>query len=242
MASFKDMKTPNEIQQYLRDVLSQMAKRKEYNLYHYSSIGSITNIITSGYIWLGLSKNMNDHIEGEFIESFEGSNRICYSCFSQAEENLAMYKMYAPGPDGAMMVVPIKIAERIIDGASVHETNENYKMVNVVRDNKLTDETVPAFLHWESVAYKDLHSDTIRVRYVENNQIKTPLNIKELAGYLKLYGWEYEKEVRLVAVAHNPLNDQEKIALKLPEDFAQKIKIITAPGSKRIINAKAPKC
>lgn len=238
MASFKDLKTPYEIQQYLRDVLSQMKKRDESNLYHYSSISSITNIITSGYIWLGLSKNMNDHIEGEFIESFDGSNRICYSCFSQAEENLAMYKMYAPGPDGAMMVVPIRLAASIIDGISVEEKNENYKMVNIVRDNKLTNETVPAFLHWEAVAYKDLHSDTIRVRNAANTQIKTPLNIRELAGYVKLYGWEYEKEVRLVAVANNPLNDQEKIALKLPVDFAHNIEIVTAPGFDKKLHQK----
>lgn len=236
--AFKDLISPNDIQKYLLDVLSRMSKNGEKYLYHYTSFAAITNIITSGYIWLGLPKKMNDHLEGEFIESFDESNRICYMCFSQVEENLAMYKMYAPGPDGAMLVIPLNMAEKMIAGEEIPESNKTGIRVYIVRDNERTEETIPAFLHWQAIAYKELHSNVIRAGNAKNKNIKNPLNVKELAGYIKLHGWEYEREVRLVAKTIQPLDEGEKIALKLPEEFAQHINIITAPGFDKRLHQK----
>ncbi len=234
MAAFKDITTPGEIQHYLLDILSRMAKNGEKYLYHYTSFSSLAKIISSGYLWLGLSQSMNDYLEGEFIESADGSNRVYFACFSRAEENLAMYKMYAPAPDGAMMIVPLDMAHQMID--SLPDSKELNKMVNIVRDNKLTKETAPAFMHWSEVAYKDLHTDTLKTTGSSNSHIEKPLLVKALAGFVKLHGWEYEREVRLEAMLVNPVSDREKVAIKLPDDFSKNIEIVTAPGFNKALH------
>ena len=228
MAAFKDITTPGEIQHYLLDILSRMAKNGEKYLYHYTSFSSLAKIISSGYLWLGLSQNMNDFMEGEFIESTDGSNKVYFACFSRAEENLAMYKMYAPAPDGAMMIVPLEIAHQMID--SLPDSKELNKMITIVRDGKLTKETAPAFMHWSEVAYKDLHTDALKTTGSSNSHIEKPLLSRALAGFVKLHGWEYEREVRLEAMMVNPLSERERVALKLPDDFSKHIEIVTAPG------------
>ena len=234
MAAFKDIKTPGEIQHYLLDILSRMSKNGEKYLYHYTSFEALSKIITSGYLWLGSSQNMNDYMEGEFIESVDGSNRVYFACFSRAEENLAMYKMYAPAPGGSMLIVPLEMAKQIIE--SLPDSKEFNKMVNVVRDNKLTKEQTPAFMHWSEVAYKDLHTDTLKTAGAQNTQIENPLNVKTLAGFVKLHGWEYEREVRLQAMVVKQLSEREKVALKLPEGFSKSIEIVTVPGFNKALH------
>ena len=76
MAAFEDITTPGEIQHYLLDILSRMAKNGEKYLYHYTSFSSLAKIISSGYLWLGLSQSMNDCLEEEFIESADGKTGI----------------------------------------------------------------------------------------------------------------------------------------------------------------------
>jgi hypothetical protein len=48
---------------------------------------------------------MNDFFEGEIIKSIQGTGTHFFTCFSRAEENMAMYKMYAPSPNGAMLKI-----------------------------------------------------------------------------------------------------------------------------------------
>ena len=230
MAAFKDLKTPEEIKEYLLNVLSRTGgkSKSEVCLYHYSKLSSLFTILSSGYIWLGSSEYMNDYMEGEFINSVEGRSKLFFSCFSRVEENLAMYKMYAPSPDGAMMAISFKTAQDII--ANLPMAAENHKYVRIVRDNKLTDETVEANIYWAAIAYKDLHTDLLKAETVVNTQIQNPLNNNELAGYVKLYGWEYEKEVRLCASLPRPLGINERIAIPLPKDILKSVSIITGPA------------
>lgn len=92
----------------------------------------------------------------------------------------------------------------------------------------MTDEEVGIDVYWAAVSYKDLHTNLIKAGDVVNLNIKQPLNVPELVGYVKMYGWEYEKEVRLCVITSKPLKDNEKIAVKLPSDFLPCI--VTGPG------------
>ena len=235
MAAFKDMKTSQEIKQYLLNVLSRTGgkDKKTACLYHYTKIKSLQAMLSSGYIWLGSTDQMNDYLEHEFVDSVKRENKLFFSCFSRVEENLAMYKMYAPSPDGAMMAIPFTMAEAIIDNL---ETSNGKKLVRIVRDNKLTDEKIEADVYWAAVAYKDLHSSMLKSDTVVNTHISRPKNDPELVGFVKLYGWEYEKEVRLCAVTDRALGKNEKIAVELPSDIDRHISIITGPGFNRTGN------
>ena len=111
------------------------------------------------------------------------------------------------------------------------ETSSSGKVLaKIVRDRKETDETIETDVFWAAVAYKGLHDDLIRCGSVINNNIKTPLKALELAGFVKLYGWSYENEVRLCAKTKHPLKDNEKIAIKIPETIINRLKIVLCPG------------
>jgi len=231
LVAFKDLKTADEIKKYLLNVLSRTGGKNKNSiyLYHYTKLSSLTDILNTGFIWLGSTEKMNDYMEGEFINSVDGSNKLFFSCFSRTEENLAMYKMYAPSPDGAMMSISFALAQSIIEKLP-KTTSGIGKQVRIVRDNTLTDETIEADVYWAAVAYKDLHTDLLKSETVVNRQIKNPLTNNKLAGFVKLYGWEYEKEVRLCASTIRPLEPNEKIAIPLPKGIEKSISIITGPG------------
>lgn len=214
---FSDYTKPEEIANYLRKVLSRPGgKKNEVKLYHYTTIQTAVSIIENHSIWLGSTDRMNDYLEGEFIQSAAGRT-MHFCCFSKVEENLAMYKMYGPGPDGVMLEISYGTASRVLDEVETAENGK--KLVSIVRDGEMTEEQVEADVYWSEVCYKDLHTDILRVGKVENGNIRHPLTVQELAGYVKLYGWEYEKEVRLCADIGRPLEENERIAIKLPDDF-----------------------
>lgn len=228
MRAFKDLSTPKEIKAYLLNVLSRTGGKSKnaISLYHYTRFSSLVSILNDGFIWLGSTEKMNDYLEGEIISSVDSSNRLFYSCFSRVEENLAMYKMYAPSPDGAMMAIPFSVAQSIIDELPY---KDDKKLLRVVRDNKLTEEEIEADVYWAAVVYKDLHTDLLKSETVFNSRIENPLNERELAGFIKLYGWEYEKEVRLCASTIVPLRSDERVAILLPKGIARKVSIVTVP-------------
>ena len=233
--AFKDLKTPEEIKAYLLDVIDRTLKQnKDACIYHYTDFTTIYKIISSGYIWLGSTQQMNDFFEGSFIEEADGRYTTYFACFSKAEENLAMYKMYAPNPNGAILVIPLSIAQSMID--ELPETADHKKILPIVRNNIITTDTTQAHVYWAAVAYKELHGDTLRLNNQKNENIDDPLQINELAGFIKLHGWEYEKEVRLVAHIFNELTDEEKVAVKLPTGYRNKIRIITGPAFDKIIH------
>lgn len=227
---FKDFSTPKQIKDYLLKVLSRTGGKasKETYLFHYSNMGAIHNMISGGYIWLSSPNSMNDTFEKEVIKLSKNTDNYYFTSFSQTEENIAMYKMYAPQPDGAMLCINYEDAKFIL---SELETSSSDKVLaKIVRDRKETDESIETDVFWAAVAYKGLHDDLIRCGSVINNNIKTPLKASELAGFVKLYGWSYENEVRLCAKTKHPLKDNEKIAIKIPETIINRLKIVLCPG------------
>lgn len=227
--AFKDLTTTPEILKYLRDILSRIKKAKNVNdhqLYHYTNIETIEKIASTGYIWLGSADTMNDYFEQEVIKKNCGDFNRYFVCFSRAEENLAMYKMYAPSPDGAMLKISYDDLKKIID--RIPRSSNKFHLVNIVRNNVVTEEKVEADVFWTAVAYKELHSDLIYAGEAKNKNINHPFKKKDLAGCIKFYGWEYEKEVRLCANLKKSLKKGERIAIKLPDDI--KLNVVTGPG------------
>ena len=237
MAGFGDCRKPQDIKKYLLDVISRGIKNgPAYMLYHYTSIDAVVSMIDTGYIWLGPTSQMNDYLEMEYIRSANSDRDRYFCCFSKTEENLAMYKMYTPSKDGVMIAISYETAREIIRLISESETGK--KVAWIVRNKELTEETVEADIYWTDVCYKDLHSDVLKLSGKKNTHIKHPLVKPELAGFLKLYGWEYEKEVRLCADPERELNENERIAIPLPEKIESKIIVTTEPGFDKQRNRK----
>ena len=189
MIAVKNMKKAEELRKYLLSPFSFTGGKKKQNafLYHYASIEKLVSILKTGYLWLGSPKDMNDLLEYQLMRLDDSSNNLFYSCFSRAEENLAMYKMYADGEDGAVLCISFNTAELIV--SNVQKNNEGKKTAYIVRDNTLTNETVDADIYWATVMYKDLHTNSLMSESVINKNISKPFSEKALSGLIKLYGW-----------------------------------------------------
>ncbi len=199
---FESCSNPYEITGYLKHMHMYAPKRYQM-LYHYSDIGSILSIIDTGYLWLGPIGNMNDYLENEFYNSFSDKKHLYLSSFSKTGENLAMYKMYSNSESGAVISIPYRSITNMV--RSLSQKTSGLCDVYLVKDRKVTNETVEAEVYVTSVCYKDLHTNTLKCGSVENTMIDDPLNNPELIGYIKLDGWEFEKEVRICAVTNVPL-------------------------------------
>ena len=144
--------------------------------------------------------------------------------------------MYAPNPNGVMILLPYSVAEKIVKEQADSKGVTNDALI--VKDNNVTKEKISAKLYWSSVCYKNLHDDMISVGTVINNNISNPLDEPELAGFIKLHGWKYEEEVRLCAMAERPLSKNERIALTLYDGFEKDIIVVTGPGFDKEKNKK----
>lgn len=215
MKAFSELTTAKEIADYQKRVLSRTGGRAadEAQLYHYTNIEALNNMIESGYIWLGSVDNMNDILEAELIHR-AGINDFFFTCFSRTNQNIAMFKMYAPYPTGVMISISLTDAKKMLD-----------KKPLLVDGGKTTAEEVDTKLYWTSVCYKDIESNKISTPGQQNIKIGKPLI--ELAGAIKLSGWEYEKEVRLCGRVK--LYSGQRLAVNLPE----KVNVVLCPGFDR---------
>ena len=225
---FKQIKDVNELKRFLRNVLVYTGGKNKSNvkLYHYSNIDTIKSILDTRTIWLGSVNGMNDYLEKEIVKRFKKDKRLFFSSFSKIEENLAMYKMYSKDERGVMLSVSYDLASEIVEFAK--ESDGRFKAF-IVRDNKITEEQINIDLYWTSVCYKDLHSNYIFYDGNENRNFIGVMNNDQFVGITKLFGWEYEREVRLCAETDKDLADNEKLAIRLPDIFFRRMEITTSP-------------
>ena len=211
MIAFKNMVSADQVITFLRQVLSRTGGRaaEDAQLYHYTNIDNLISMLTSGYIWLTPSNGKNDYLETSLIKE-AGIQNLNYISFSRTNQNIAMFKMYAPQPDGVMISISHADAKLMLQ-----------QKPRIVEGECLSDET-NAELYWTGVCYKDLESKKILTPDQVNSRIVNPLT--SLAGAIKLSGWAYEKEVRLCASKR--LYPGQKIAIKLPE----RLRVVLCPG------------
>ena len=233
--SFENCTNGGKVSECLKRVLSKTgnAPKTDKKLYHYTSIGAAVSILRSGYLWLSSPDTMNDTLERACVK--QSMPNLYFTSFSHSEENMGIYSMYARGSEGVMMRITFEAAEQLLSSLPI--TSRGRKQVHIVRNNELTDTVVEADVYWRAVCYKQLRSNTLAVGTVSNSRIAHPLAEPKLAGFVKLYGWEYEKEVRLCAVTHTPLNPNEKVAVPIPKNW--EVSVVTKPGFNRKSNEEA---
>lgn len=224
---FEDLSSASDVKTYLKNILKYSGNTSKENklLSHYSRIECVLNIVEGGYLWLGSMSKMNDNLEYEVVRDLP--YKLFFMSFSKMSENIAMYRMYSQAPGGIILEMSYKDAENLIN--DIPKDSSGKCILHVVKDKKVTEETVKADVYWAAICYKELHSNKIKTGSVTNSRIKEPMLEDELAGFIKLDGWEFEKEVRLCAVTDNNVEDDISLAIKLPKAFSSKISAIKCP-------------
>ena len=227
---FECCSNPYEIIGYLKHANMYMGNRNKEQrvLFHYSNINSIYSILSNGCIWLSSISRMNDYLESEFYNSSCSDKHLYFASFSRFEENLAMYKMYGNSDSGASLKVSYSDMNSLIKALRIGSSD--YYDAVVVHNSLETDNHINVKMYLTAVCYKEIHSNVLKVGTVSNNLIADPLNNPELAGFVKLDGWEYEKEVRLCAETDIDLGANDKIAIHIPSQIIENVEVIKCPG------------
>ena len=229
--------TPQQFSNYLIKALSRPPKSKENSyLYRYTKIKYLINTINSGYMRLGSCDSMNDPFETAILKQHGLLNRLFYACFTKASESLAMYKLYGVDRDTVIFKISYADLERVITSNNAANDHEKYApghSFKVLQGNEETNRFVDGKLYCTAIGYVDPLEKTIRSGSKENNNIASPFMQLELAGKLKYNCWEYENEIRLCGEVMQNLQENECLAVKLPEEFVNMISVTLCPGFDR---------
>ncbi len=222
---------------------------KNKKLFHYTSIGTVLNIVAGGYFWLNSFSGMNDPFEAEIL-SRNGMNGILFfTSFSKAEESLAMYEKYCGNngfENGVALAVPCQAMKKIISITEFGENTDgvwgdgqyerNVRKFRIVEDGVLTDKKAVGDIYAARVAYFNPVSKILSFGSTSNHNFAAPFMDKELLGLVKYQCWDYEKEVRLFVCLEKQLGIKGKnirIAVPLYNDLAAQCEVILNPRFER---------
>jgi hypothetical protein len=243
MDLFENLKDSLELSEYLRNLNERYENKKDkIILSHYTNISTLLNILRMRSLWLGDYRKMNDSFENALMNKNKYARNFYYSCFSLSEESLAMYKMYGDNNPDSTIIMQISLST-FMDMMSYSCNGEHaggvdddgkypqfQRKLNIIRDNVETSQKIDASIYGVEIAYLDPLTGVISLGDKTNENIISPLMSEDLVGLIKFKCWDYEREIRLCAYTSEPLDENEKIALKLPDDICKKIKIILGPG------------
>lgn len=200
--------TTDDILKFLR--LSGQSHKK---LFHYTKLGSLEGLLRSRKLYLSRLSEMNDLLE---YTNTPNADRTYIACFSYGScENMEMWRMYGGSPRES---IRLEFQGRdVFNAIGEMKGHDIYKVSgdNVCTNDKIELNDVEEWrLH--DVAYK--YGDAL---YWNNNVIgigrcralQDVSRIKELATYVKNFGWMSENEVRLTIKLRTSIPGLRRIAV-----------------------------
>ena len=196
-----------------------------YSLFHYTNVKAFASMVKGKSIWLSRIDQMNDG-----TEVFPDANRTYAFCMTAVPtENAGMWIAYG---------LPRKDAIRVrFSGKAIHDictANKGKVEVVPVKDGHPTAEKVAGTASLQYVGYVSRAGKRVHVRncvyqFKDTTDLSSASVMSECGSFIKLLGWQYEHEVRLVIRLEKAI-DAEKVQL----DFSDVIdKLLTYNPQKR---------
>lgn len=222
--------TPQELISYLS---SNDRLDSSKQVYHYTRLSSILNIIKSGYWIVRSPKGMNDSFEYQNWNEDDWKNIFFISFMSEQKENIGMWSLYAqPWSNGVKVAIDAKAFKHWIKSTkTIYKANpqtfEVYEDIAfVIGENAKITSSAVAYSDFESL--NESVEEHIHVGGAKNDMLKRATGVPSLAGYIKNDAWDYEKEVRLRIDLERHI-ECEAVAIKLTEELINAITIIKGP-------------
>ena len=210
-AGVRTLRTANQL---LSALVIPKAKGALYSLFHYTSVESFTHIIEGNGIRLSRMDQMNDG-----TEKFEGADRTYAFCMSAVPtESAGMWIAYG---------LPRKDAVRVRFSGKAFcdlcDTNKGGGRISVVpvKDGCPCQKAVCGTASLQYVGYVSRSGERVHVRNViyrfpVGQEMKRAEVMNRFGSFIKILGWEYEHEVRLVVKLDEAI-DAEMIQVAVPE-------------------------
>lgn len=234
--NFSKINSPQDLIAYLSNSGKRLTPTKNNGtqyVYHYTKLSNVVSIINSRSWWLNSPQAMNDGLEFKNILEFQELNAVFFASFMyNSSESIAMWSMYAqPWEDGVLIRIPVATFRNWIKNTkTIYPVFclENQKPIlerSAIPYKKLSIVRV-AYTNADSVQYK---SDEIMIcGKAENKLLKNTPHLPDLVGYIKDMAWEYEREVRVLAIVDKSIRC-DRLAIELPDNLIDSIEIVAGP-------------
>lgn len=224
----KDVKTCDELQQYLQE-----QSCKSDRLFHYTTYDSLICIIKNKCVRLSRMDLMNDKAEQTLGRQDQHLKNYIMS-FTRDKEYVSMWAMYGK-PSGIKIRIDFSRAlfEKAIN-RNFYEDAALLKKIPLETDKYPGNFNKKGYLI-SDVIYLDKSSYQLRHNEKEFSSIKADtLIINEMTGFIKYDAWEFEREIRLRALMqhdiHRSLPDVPKyIFAKINEELIRDLHITFNP-------------
>ena len=183
-----------------------------YSLFHYTNVKAFASMVKGKSIWLSRIDQMNDG-----TEVFPDANRTYAFCMTAVPtENAGMWIAYG---------LPRKDAIRVrFSGKAIHDictANKGKVEVVPVKDGHPTAEKVAGTASLQYVGYVSRAGKRVHVRnciyqFKDTTDLSSASVMSECGSFIKLLGWQYEHEVRLVIRLEKAI-DAEKVQLDMSQ-------------------------
>lgn len=178
--------------------------------YQYTTLEALQGMDKSRSLFLTRMSLLNDLLEcGEE----EITKRMYVASFStRRTESVALWALYGiPARQGLRIRFPIKTIKALKDCAESRENSKNGFGVYAVEDFKLTTLLGIEKIIFTDVIYQD--KNTICWR---DKRVPGKVDCSELCGRVKSVIWDYEREVRLIVVLSQDVqNPPDKVAIRI---------------------------
>jgi hypothetical protein len=226
------------------------AEGKSMKLYHYTTIETLALILSNRTLRFNNLKNVDDPTEGLTDDFRSLQNYIFVSCWTNvAEENLALWKMYAKS--GAGVRIEVDSLDIRFEGPENPVTGIN-KIITNVRKSHPDHFYINFWQRRESLNpfFEINYSDKPKSFYAMRTEKHTQYNLESAICTKKSY-WKFQSEIRFVMlgctskisekyrnwqhifngiVSGEEFSD-EHIDLELPESFIGNMKLVLGPTS-----------
>ncbi|MDR0854578.1 MAG: DUF2971 domain-containing protein [Clostridiales Family XIII bacterium] len=196
---FNRISDVEKLKSYLKS--ADRIKKNEKYIHLYTNIERVTEMFSSGKIWLANATDMNDEIEYKAFPEAEWEG-LFFKCFMAEEsESIAMWSMYAIPPEaGVKISIRVKEFKKWIralkKGEYSIEANRNDEWKSIDYENVEIGHLAVAYC--DNLNIVDQKGTTIRWSTVKNTNFSR-VNVRDsLIGCIKDDAWAYEKELRLI--------------------------------------------
>lgn len=228
--TFSEIRTPNELIQYLNDDYQRL-KNSPF-LYQYTTLSNAIKTINGQKWHLGNAKDMNDVLEYQNGDKSRWTD-LFFTCFmTEDKENIGMWSMYSqPWEQGVKITLPRQVVKDWIKNVStVYEiSSKTFLPTGRKLDTRLFLSAV-AYTNIDSAQTKN-ESPIVSWSTAKNDLLMNYVRDSKLTGYIKDSAWSYEKEIRIKADFNNIVGF-ERVAIDVPNFVIDSMTITAGPKFK----------
>lgn len=223
-----DIRSTEDLRDYLDTKIYEESRKED--IIQYTTLDSVKSMFDSNMIVARKHDVQNDKYELECFNEKCWENLYSTSFMQAAEENIAMWVMYGAAKGGKINKgIQISLSsEDFRDWASKIDTayllDSNYEKIKEIKGFSRNTHRVA----YTKISPGGTGSHELKIGWDRKKWSQNEYDNDRLAGYIKDFAWEYEKEIR-ISVWTNDSFKNKMIGIPMDKNILSKIKFTLSP-------------